>query len=432
MKRKKVLIITYYWPPGSGPGVQRWLKFCKYLPEFNWEPIVITVKNGSYPNTDESLENDIPKSLKVFKTKTLEPFAVYNLLRGKKGKSVEVAMASVQGQPSTFAKFSNYVRSNYFIPDARIGWNKYALKEAKKVIKKEKPDLVITTGPPHSTHLIGLKLRKEFNIKWLADFRDPWTTIYYNQFLLSTEKSTAKDLALENQVLHTADAIITATPGITEGLQSRSKKIHTLPNGFDEDDFSRIKPSTPEKFKMAYVGNLKPVQNTRGVWEAIALLAKENPDFKSKFEFELTGNLSPEFERVFKEFGIESLITIKSFVPHKHAIQRMMDAHVLFLPIPKDKGNKLILTGKIFEYLATKRPLLAVGPTEGNAAEILSECNKSPMLEYEDVAGIKDYINGLFHKYLADINQWQVGNENYSNYSRKGTTEKLAAILSNT
>lgn len=426
---KKALIFSYYWPPGSGPGVQRWLKFCKYLPENDWHPIVITVANGSYPSTDLSLEKDIPKDMLVYKTNTLEPFAIYNALRGKKGKSVEVAMASVKGKQSAFAKLSNYIRSNFFIPDARVGWNNYAYKKALEVIAQEKPDVIITTGPPHSTHLIGLKLKAEFNIPWVADFRDPWTTIYYNQFLLRTKKSDAKDLALETKTLKTADAIITATPGITEDLKARSNLIVTIPNGYDEADFENLAFDPTKKFRLAYVGNLKPVQNTKTVWKVLGDLCKENPLFAKAFEFEITGNISSEIEHSLKEANLMSNVSIKEFVPHKKAISRMMAAHVLFLPIPMDKENKSILTGKIFEYLATKRPLLAVGPIDGNAAAILQECDKSSMLEYNDYDSIKTRMLELFNAFVADNTPRQEGNLNYGNYSRKGTTKQLAALL---
>lgn len=429
MPRKKVLIITYYWPPGSGPGVQRWLKFCKYLPEFEWIPTVVTVKNGSYPSIDPSLENDIPQGMKVFKTKTLEPFAIYNFFRGKKGKSVEVAMASVKGKQSLFAKFSNYIRSNFFIPDARVGWNKYAYEAAAKIIESEKPDVIITTGPPQSTHLVGLKLQKKYKVKWIADFRDPWTTIYYNQFLLRTDSSHAKDLAYETKVLNSADAIITATPGITNDLKSRAKKAFTIPNGFDLEDFAKVDFNPSEKFKLAYVGNLKPVQNVAKVWEAISELKTENKEFALKFEFEITGNMAPEFEVSFEQFGINDLVKIKKFVPHKEAIARMLESHVLFLPIPIDKDNKSILTGKIFEYLATKRPLLAIGPTHGNAAEILSQCEKSSMIDYDDIISIKHRLLHLFETYQNNPTPIEEGNNDYLNYSRKGTTKTLTTIL---
>lgn len=426
---KKVLILSYYWPPGSGPGVQRWLKFCKFLPGFGWQPTVVTVKNGSYPSTDPSLENDIPNDLKVVKTKTMEPFTVYNALRGKKGKSVEVAMASVKGKQSTFAKFANYVRSNYFIPDARVGWNTFAYKAAKKEIEQNCPDIIITTGPPHSTHLVGLRLKEEFGIKWVVDFRDPWTTIYYNQFLLRTKSSSEKDLSYENEVLKKADLVLTASPGITEDLISRNKNTYTIPNGFDEDDFIKVSAKLSNKFRMSYVGNLKPVQNTVSVWKALRELCNENEKFKHAFEFEITGNIADEVLDGLKENDILDHVLIKKFVPHKDAISRMLSSHVLFLPIPIDEGNKRILTGKIFEYLATQRPILSVGPKDGNAAEILANCDQLPMCDYDDISQIKSQILDLFLLFQKDQFPEHFGNKHFKDYSRKGTTQTLSKTL---
>jgi hypothetical protein len=213
---KKALILTYYWPPGSGPGVQRWLKFCKYLPENGWEPTVITVRNGSYPYSDKTLVNDVPQKMKVIKTDTFEPFAIYNLLRGKKGKSVEVGLGSIKNQQNRFSRFANYIRANYFIPDARLGWNKYAFVAALRHIKSERPDVIITTGPPHSTHLIGQRLNKEFQIPWVADFRDPWTTIYYNSLLNRTESRKTKDQEFENSVVTSCNMLLVTTPGMEQ------------------------------------------------------------------------------------------------------------------------------------------------------------------------------------------------------------------------
>jgi len=205
---KKALIFTYYWPPSSGPGVQRFLKFCKFLPEFDWEPIVVTPANGSYPYTDDSLLKDVSEYVKVYKTKTLEPFAIFNMLQGKKGKSVPVALIGLQDSPSIFQKLSKYIRANCFIPDARVGWKKYAIKEGSRIIQNEKIDVIITTSPPHSTHLVGLELQKKHNIPWLADFRDPWTNIYFNRKLPRTARTKAKDKALEDKVVKHADQLI--------------------------------------------------------------------------------------------------------------------------------------------------------------------------------------------------------------------------------
>lgn len=425
---KKVLILTYYWPPGSGPGVQRWLKFCKYLPEFGWEPLVITVKDGSYPNLDPSLEDDIPKGIKVYKTKTFEPFGLYNLIRGKKGKSVEVAMGSLKGNPSLFSRLANYIRSNFFIPDARLGWNRYSFPAALKVIRKESPGAIITTGPPHSTHLVGERLNKILGLPWVADFRDPWTTIYYNDYLLRTPASKQKDKQLEDRVLANATAVITATEGLSLELSDRSRNTYTLHNGYDEEDFLDINLKPSEHFSLSYIGNLKANQDLPMLWKAIAELARSEV-FRSRFKLEITGNIHENIRHNIKKAGIDSLVRISAFVPHKEAVTRMISAHMLLLPVPQSSNNKIILTGKLFEYLATRRPILAVGPPEGNAGKVLRNCEKDAMIDYDDQGAMQEQLEKYFNRYLKDPAPVITGSDVYLQFSRRGTTEKLAGIL---
>lgn len=423
------MILTYYWPPGSGPGVQRWLKFCKYLPEEGWEPIVVTVRNGSYPSTDKSLVADIPPDLKVFKTATLEPFALYNALRGKSGKGVEVGMGNIKGKTSLFARFSNYVRANMFVPDARVGWNIYSLPQALKLIQVEKPDVLITTGPPHSTHLVGERLHRENGIPWVADFRDPWTNIYYNAFLNRTESTRERDRSLENLVVQNADAMIVASPGLKAEFESRSKQIHFIPNGYDEADLLRLNPAPYKEFTLSYVGNLKAFQNVTELWTAIAKLSEENQLFRSNFKLRITGNIADEVKEGLAAAGIMDMVELLPFVPHQEAIERMMASHALLLPIPQDDGNKSILTGKLFEYLASRRPILSIGPTDGNAADILTECDKDGMIDYRDSAEMTRWLNRYFEEYLAHPSPMVTGNDGFKRYSRKGSTSSLASIL---
>lgn len=422
------MILTYYWPPGSGPGVQRWLKFCKYLPEYGWQPTVITVKNGSYPYEDVTLVDDVPTSLRVLKTDTFEPFRMYNLLRGKKGKQVEVAMGSIKGTPSLFSRIANYIRSNYFIPDARVGWNKYALRAAIREIELNKPDLIITTGPPHSTHLVGLKLKSLYQIPWIADFRDPWTTIYYNALLKRTNSSIRKDQNFENEVVKKADILVVTTPGMKEEFADRSSNIETIPNGYDEEDFEEVNlKKEDENFRLAYIGNLKENQNLPALWKAIKSLS-EDINFKSKFRLCLTGSVHQSIRNDIQNQGISDLVEYHPFVEHKTAVRRMQNSDCLLLPIPVSTRNHVILTGKLFEYLASRRPILAIGPIQGNASQILNECQHSPMLDYADQKGIEAQVKSLFDKAeqsgLCEI----VGNDNYLKYSRKG----LALFLSET
>ncbi len=424
---KKALLLTYYWPPGSGPGVQRWLKFCKYLVELGWEIEVITVENGSYPSTDSSLLDDVPEDLRVFRTKTIEPFAVYNALRGKSGKQVEVGMSNLKGKPSLFKRISNYVRANFFVPDARVGWNTYAFPMAIKRIKAFQPDLIITTGPPHSTHLMGARLKRMFSLPWVADFRDPWTTIYYNAYLNRTTRTQEKDKSLEDQVLKTADGIVVASTGMQEEFEARTQRITFIPNGFDPKDFEQTVTEIPEKMRLAYVGNLKSNQNIYGFWLALSSLS---PEQRSSVELEITGNMAADVKESIASYALEDLIKVKAFVPHREAIERMLNAHVLLLPIPQSENNKSILTGKLFEYLATRRPILAIGPTGGNAADILRDVEKADMIDYKDVQAITQRFDQLLNTFSEKQGQhWTSGNDAYLKYSRKETAKTLSEFM---
>ena len=282
---KKALVITYYWPPAAGPGVQRFLKFCKYFKDFGWDPIVLTVENGSYSSTDSSLAKDIPQNTRVFKTKSFEPFQVYNRLRGEKGKTVPVSLIGIKEDKRYIQRLSLFIRANFFIPDARKGWRPFAVKKARKIINEIGIDAIITTGPPQSTHLIGLDLKKEFGIPWVADFRDPWTNVYYNRFFPRTKKTENKDRKLENAVLETCDAITVVSNGLANEFRDRASRVEIIYNGFDHADIPAQEEFATEKFTLEYIGNLKPNQNVEALYEAIGELVNENPDFSNDFRF---------------------------------------------------------------------------------------------------------------------------------------------------
>jgi glycosyltransferase involved in cell wall biosynthesis len=424
---KKALLLTYYWPPGSGPGVQRWLKFCKYLPGFDWEVEVITVENGSYPSTDESLLNDVPDGMKIIRTKTIEPFAIYNALRGKSGNQVEVGMSNLKGKPSLFKRFSNYIRANYFVPDARVGWNTYAFPAALKRVKAFQPDVIITTGPPHSTHLMGQRLKAMYNIPWIADFRDPWTSIYYNAFLNRTASTKKKDQALENKVLSSADAIVVASTGMQAEFQDRANAITFIPNGYDPIDFDQEGSPPSDRFRIAYVGNLKSNQNVEAFWNALMNIQKRSD---IKIELEITGNIAEDVQERIRAKGLSETVRIEPFVPHRAAVHRMLSAHALFLPIPQSAQNHSILTGKLFEYLATRRPIFALGPIEGNASMILKDCDKAAMIDYTDEDQMVKRLEELLTIFQEKSGSaWETGNQAFAQYSRKETAATLAKMM---
>lgn len=424
---KKVLIITYYWPPGSGPGVQRFLKFSKYLRDFGWEPVILTVENGSYPSIDESLEKDVPDGLKVFKTKTFEPFQWYNMLKGKKGKSIGVGMVGMQEQ-NLMQKLALHIRANYFIPDARKLWKKYALKKAKSIIEEEHVDAIITTGPPHSAHLIGLDLKKQTRLPWIADMRDPWTTVFYNEFFPRTEATKRKDKALEDDVLTNADGVSVVSNGLKHEFSDRNNNISIIYNGFDETDIPLSIPQRNKRFTISYIGNFKPNQNVNALWEVLSDIKEQNSEFANDLELFITGNIDPFVVDAIHTNGLGKNLNLSPFVAHQEAVHRMMSADMLLFVIPKSERNKLIITGKLFEYLATGNSILGIGPVDGDASEVLNDLNRRPLSSYDDKQSIKKQL-------LADYQNWKNQKSNrvevldIKRFSRKGLTEQLANKL---
>lgn len=424
---KKVLIITYYWPPGSGPGVQRFLKFSKYLQEFGWEPMILTVENGSYPSIDFSLVKDIPEGLKVFKTKTFEPFQWYNILKGKKGKSTGVGMVGMQ-EKNLLQKFALHIRANYFIPDARKGWEKYALKKAKSILQEEHIDAIITTGPPHSAHLIGLDLKKQMNLPWIADMRDPWTTVFYNEFLPRTEATKQKDKTLEDSVLQSADGVAVVSNGLKEEFSDRNDNISIIYNGFDETDLPLSVPQRNKRFTISYVGNFKPNQNVEILWEVFSEIKKDEIDFSADLELFITGNIDISVIKSIQFHGLQDNLSLSPFVAHQEAVHRMNSADMLLFVIPRSERNKLIITGKLFEYLATGNSILGIGPVDGDASALLQEVNREPLSDYLDKKSIKSQV-------LAAYKNWKNKESkrlelvDLKRFSRKGLTEQLANKL---
>jgi glycosyltransferase involved in cell wall biosynthesis len=392
---KKVLIITYYWPPGSGAGVQRWLKFARYLPEFGWEPVILTVDPdyASYPALDNSLENDLPPEVKVYRTRATDWFRFYSR---DKSKVPSAGFAKNQNN-SLREKTLRFVRGNFFIPDPRRGWNRFAYKKAVEIIEKEKIIHVITTSPPHSTQLIGLKLKKNFpGIKWIADLRDPWTDIYYYKQFYPTVISQTIDKTYQNDVLRSSDKIITVGNSLRDLFISRvggiKEKIEVITNGFDEEDFKGHVSITPEKFTIAYIGTLSDAYPVNGLLNELEKLKAAGNDFL----FRLIGTVSlNQKEKILKAAG-SGQVEFISYVNHNEAIKYMMSATVLLLIIPDHHSNKSILTGKLFEYLASGKPVLCLGPPDGDAAAIISETGAGKTYSFNDTASIGKFLNQSF------------------------------------
>ena len=387
----KVLIITYYWPPSGGAGVQRWLKFAKYLPSSGWLPVVLTVKPeyAAYPFKDTSLYGDIPLDVEVYRTKAINYFSLYSKDPSKLPSS-GFASGTRKGMRESISRF---IRGNFFIPDPRRGWNKYAFRKACSLIREENINHVVTTSPPHSTQLIGLKLKRRFpGIKWIADLRDPWTDIYYYEMFYPSAISKYIDRQYEKAVLKKAD--IVTTVGYTLGKQFDAKiegiedKIRIIHNGYDDSDFQNIQVNVPERFTISFTGTISELYPMGGFIEAVKSLLLKGYDLLIKF----TGAVSePQKQQMVADLGKDHLEFIP-YIDHMSVIKQMTSSSLLLLVIASHRDNKSFLSGKLFEYIASGRPVLCLGPVDGDAAKMIEHHNFGRCYDYDDTVNIENYI----------------------------------------
>ncbi len=422
---EKVLIITYYWPPSGGAGVQRWLKFTKYLPSSGWLPVVLTVKPeyAAYPFRDLSLYGEIPLDVEVHRTKAMNYFALYN----KDQSKIPHAGFASGNEKGLRSKISRFIRGNFFIPDPRRGWNRFAFRKACELIKAENITHVITTSPPHSTQLIGLRLKRRFSqINWVADMRDPWTDIYYYDMFKPSLPARMLDRQMEMNVLTRADTVITVGQTLASILAGKAenieRKIHVLPNGFDEEDFEGIVPTLPEEFTITYVGTLSPAYPVKGLIEAINEVRSGGRQVKMKF----VGTVPEPVQELFQADGDGKGPEFIQYCEHPAAIKHMMDSSLLLLIIPDHPSNRSILTGKIFEYMATEKPILFLGPEDGDAARLLALCGYQGIFGYNDVQGIRDFIMRVAEGKTVKRSG------HHLEYSRRALAVKLGDLISST
>ena len=431
MEKNFVLIFTYYWPPSSAGAVWRFLKISKYLLDYNWIPIIVTVNKGAYSAIDKSLTEEIPERIRVYKTKSVDPYLIYNFLQGKKDKQLPEALSKSSEKETLFQKLSLFIRGNFFIPDPKIGWIPFAVKKGKEIIKNYPIKAIITTGPPNSIHLIGQKMRNRYNTPWIMDFRDPWTSNYIVKELMHRSKIAEKiDKKLENKALKFADCITGISPGLLKEFRDRAKNIETIYNGFDEEDFSYYEKETQHIFTLSYIGSLKPIQNILALWKAIAELKEEIEDFKQDFKLQFIGNLNFQIINTIKSYRLEEQLMLSEFIPHKEAIKKMQNTSLLLFIVPRAIYAKSITSGKIFEYMASRTQILSIGPVDGEAAWILDKGKRDPIIDYDDKNEIKQRIkekytfwkknNGLLPKHES--------NEHFY-FSRKNQAGQFAKIL---
>nr|WP_286928345.1 glycosyltransferase family 4 protein [Flavobacterium sp. UBA4197] len=426
MIMKKVLIITYYWPPAGGPGVQRWLKFVKYLPDFGMEPVVYIPENPTYPLLDRQLEEEIPDSITILKKKITEPYAWASVFSKNKTRKISSGIIPNKKKQSFLERLMLWTRGNLFIPDARVLWVKPSVAYLSEYIKENGIDTVITTGPPHSLHLIGLALKKKQHIKWVADFRDPWTTIGYHKALKLSGYAAKKHKDLEREVMQEADFLLVTSQTTKKEFEAiTTKPIHVITNGYDVEKV--VKEPLDEKFTLAHIGSFLSERNPRILWKALSELVKEEPGFKEHFQLKLIGATSQEIMETIDEFKLAPYVNNLGYVSHQEAVQHQRKSQVLLLIEIDSEETKSIIPGKLFEYMVSERPILAIGPEEADFAGILKQTNTGVFALYEEKDLVKETLLKYYKAYLEqNLKVYPVG---LQQYSRKNLTKQLADLL---
>ncbi len=423
---KKILIVSYYWPPAGGPGVQRWLKFTKYLPEFGYEPHVYIPENPSYPVIDKSLIDDVNPKAKIIKKPIWEPYQIAEKLT-KNNKDFKAGQFETLKKQGLLSKFSVFIRGNFFIPDARKFWIQPSIKFLEKYIQENQIEILITTGPPHSMHLIGLGLKnKNPKLKWIADFRDPWTQIsYYSQLKLITA-SDQKHKELEKKVMQTADVILSTSYTDKENFEKLgAKKVVCITNGFDSE-LNSVKEKT-SKFTLSYVGMLETLRNPDNLWKALELLIKQHPDFKADFQLKFVGKIADSILEDLNDSSLQSNILNKGYLSHSESVSEMNDSDILLITNFPEEKFKGIIPGKLFEYLVTGKTILSIGPENADVETILNQTLAGKHFSYDDLDNLKFFILSEYEKWKNNLSQ--NSHSQIQKFHRKELTKKLVEVI---
>lgn len=422
---RRVLIITYYWPPSGGSGVQRWVKFAKYLPSSGWQPVVYTPENPEMPSVDTSLYGDIPNEAEIIKTHISEIYSLYRKLTGaKKGGEVN----PINNQKKTFVqRLAMALRGNLFIPDPRISWVGPSVRFLKKYLKEHPVDVIVTTGPPHSMHLIGLKLSRATGVPWVADFRDPWTKMFYFKHLQLSKWAFRKHRKLEREVLDGATRVIAVSPFVQKEFQDMTgTPVELITNGFDPEDFEQ--PLERDGyFNITHTGLFAADGNPDTLWEVLAEKCAEDMEFRDALRIRLSGKTDIQIIESVRKAGLGAHLVDLGYREHQIAVREQMNASMLILPLRKEPEYRATLPGKLFEYLAALRPVLGIGQKDGAMAAVLSETRAGEVYDWDEKDGMRAFVDRCWRLY-KDGADWN-NTENIEKYSRKSTAAKLASLL---
>ncbi len=432
---KRVLVITYYWPPFGGSGVQRWLKFVKYLSGTGYTPVVYTPENPEYMATDFSLNTDIPKETEVLRRKIIEPYSLYRLFTGRQKGAIKPGFISGAGSGAKRVPFkerlSLFLRSNIFIPDPKALWIMPSVNYLRRYLNENPVDVIVSSGPPHSMHLIAKRLALKTGTPWVADFRDPWTKMYNFKYMGYSRLVKAIHSSLERGVLSSADAVVTVSATIGRELkESGAKILYVITNGYDPQDFPDSNRVKGEKFTLTYTGLFVKSQNPEVLWEYLGKRIKESSIFAKDLCIQLIGNTDETVLQDIKANGLENNLVIMGYMPHDQVVKMQREASVLLLSGGNEPESRGILTGKFFEYLAAGRPILGFGPKGGDMDLALEECKAGKMFSFDDKDGVAGWIERQYKHYTCEetLNS-ETNVAAIEKYSRINLTKEFANVL---
>ena len=432
---KRVLIISYYWPPTGGSGVQRWVKFAKYLPAEGWQPVIYTPENPEQLAVDASLEAEVPTEAEVIRRRIVEPYEMYKKLLRKSGHSKEaVEVNPVNAQNKSFMqKFAMWIRGNFFRPDPRCLWIRPSVKFLKKYLKEHPVDLIVSTGPPQSMHLIGRKIAAETGLPWIADFRDPWTKIFYFKHLSMTRATEKWHHKMEKKVLDDATAVVAVSPLVQQDFQAMTQTpVELITNGFDECDFAAEKcieaaGGAGREFVITHTGLFAADGNPTVLWDVLAEKCNKDSQFKKLLKIRLIGKTDEQILKAIKDAGLDQNLEDMGYQPHAVAVEQQRKASLLILPLRKEPEYKAVLPGKLFEYLASWRPVLGIGQTDGAMSMILNNTKTGMVLDWEDRTSIGKFIDICWDKHLAGT--LMVEDADISQFTRRNLTRRMAQLF---
>lgn len=425
---KRVLIITYYWPPAGGGGVMRWLKMSKYLPEQGWQPIIYTPENPDPSVIDKSLAAEIHPATEVLKTRIWEPYDLYRKLTGKsKDTAFKPGYISEASRRGWKDRLSVFLRGNFMIPDPRIFWVKPSVRFLKKYLKENPVDLIITTGPPQSMHLIGLKLKKKFGTPWLADFRDPWTQIDFYRRLKLTRCADKKHHRLEKAVFDNADVVTTVSPWLKQNTEKiAGRHVDIIYNGFDPADYDFEEQLEQNMFVISHFGTFHIDQNPPAFWKVLRQMKDENPDFAQKLVIRLMGQTDNSVIENIKAEGLAGHLELHEHMPHMEGLHLLKKSAVLLLPLNNATDVMGILPGKMFEYMAIRRPIIGIGPHEADFAKILTATKTGSVHNFDEQGKMKSTIETLFNDFQAGKSD--VNSAGYEKFSRRNLAAEIISL----